>query len=144
MKFKIIIDSCCHIPDAHIKGRANKGNAACGILYIDESGNEYEDSRFLGEMTVPEAEFNGLIHALDNATNYTRGEVEVWMDSELVVKWMTGKYRMRKEHIKPLYDKAKTYEMRYKKVEYFHHPRSSTLAQRADNLANKEFRKHIQ
>jgi|SRR3989344_693143 len=31
-KTKIIVDSCCHVPNAHIKGRSNKGKSACGVL----------------------------------------------------------------------------------------------------------------
>ncbi len=144
MTFKIIVDSCCKIPNAHIKGRRGRGKSACGVLFIDEAGNEHEYSKFLGEMTVPQAEFSGLIYALDKATEHTRREVEVWMDSELVIKWMTGEYRMRKDHIKPLYDKAKSFELRYKKVEYFHHPRTADLAKRVDILANQEYEKNIQ
>ena len=141
-KAKIIVDACCHIPEAHIKGRSNRGKSACGVLIIDEKGNEYEFKKYLGEMTAPEAEFKGLIFALDQATGIVRYDIEVWMDSELVVKWMTKKYRMKKEHIRPLFDEAKKYEQRFQSVEYFHHPSNSRLAKRVNSLANQAYREH--
>lgn len=143
MKSKIIVDACCHVPDAHLKGRAIRGNSACGVLIINEYGDEKEFSKFLGEMTPPEAEFNGLIFALDNGVDLTTGEIEVWMDNELVIKWMKKEYRMHKPHIRPLFDKAKQYENRYKSVEYFWHPEKSTFAQRVHKIASREYEKNI-
>lgn len=144
MKAKIIVDSCCHVPNAHVPGRTGRGKAACGVLVIDENGNEQVFSKYLGEMTAPEAEFNGLIFGLDQSTSVTRNDVEVWMDSELVVKWMRGEYRLKKKHIRPLFDKAKLFEQRYKSVEYFHHPRTATLASKADRIAEIEYSKIMQ
>ena len=139
---RIIIDACCKVPDANKPGRACRGKSTCGVLIIDEYGKEHERSCYLGEMTPPQAEFNGLVFALDIGTEYTRREIEIWMDSELVIKWMTGDYRLKKEHIKLLFDKAKQLEKRYKRIKYFHHGRGSQLAKRADRIAEDEFKKH--
>lgn len=139
-KAKIIIDACCIVSSAHLKGRPGRGKAACGVLIIDEKGNEYEFKKYLGEMTVPEAEFKGLIFALDQAPGIIRYDVEVWMDSELVIKWMTGKYRMKKEHIRPLFDEAKKFEARFQSIEYFHHSSNSRLAKRVDQLAHQAYK----
>ncbi|MFA4999216.1 MAG: ribonuclease HI family protein [Parcubacteria group bacterium] len=141
-KTKIYSDACCHVKDAHLPGRTGRGKAACGILIIDEKGNENEMSLYLGEMTVPEAEFNGLIFALEQATAITRYDIEVWMDSELVIKWMKGEYRLKKEHIRPLFDEAKKKEQRFKSVEYFHHTREAVNVKRVDSLAEAEYRKN--
>lgn len=141
-KVKIYTDAHCVIQDAHKPGRLGKGKASCGVLIVDEYGKEYEHSKYLGEMTVPEAEFNGLVFALDKAAEYTRGHVEVWMDSELVIKWMKKEYRLKKDHIKPLYDKAVGYERRYQSVEYFHHGRTTQNAKRVDKIAQAEYEKN--
>ena len=138
-KAKIIVDARSYIPDAHMRGRLNKGKSSCGVLVINERGDEFEFKKYLGEMTVPEAEFRGLIFALDQAVSISRYDVEVWMDSELVIKWMKGEYRMKKEHIRPLFDEAKKYEQRFKSVEYFHHLSTSILAKRAHKLAEKAY-----
>lgn len=141
-KTKVSVDACCHIPNAHLLGRSGKGKAACGVLIIDHKGQEHKFSSYLGEMTAPEAEFRGLIFALDQAVAITRFDIEVWMDSELVINWMTGKYRMKKEHIRPLFDKAKKYAQRFNSVEYFHHSRNSSLAKKADKIAEEEYNKY--
>lgn len=82
------------------------------------------------------------IFALERASEFCRGEVEIWTDSELIVKHMSGDYALRKPHTKELFDKVKTLEPRYSNVKYFYHPRTCSLAKKADKLANEEFRKH--
>jgi ribonuclease HI len=138
-KMIITADACCKIPNANIKGRIGRGKSACGVVIIDEYGNENLFKKYLGEMTVPEAEFRALIYALDCASAIGRRDVEIWMDSELVIKWMNGEYRMKKEHIRPLFDEAKKNSQRFKSVSFFHHPRSTELAKKADALANEAF-----
>jgi ribonuclease HI len=141
-KAKVIVDACCHKPNSNVSGSSGRGKCACGVLILDERGNEFEFSKYLGEMTPPEAEFNGLVFALDQAAGVTRFDIEVLMDSELVVNWMTGSYRMRKEHIRPLFDQAKKNEQRFRSVEYSHHSRSTPLGMRADKLADVEYKKY--
>jgi len=138
---KIYTDACCKIPNANEKGRLGKGKSTCGIIILSNN-EEHLFSKCLGEMTVPEAEFNGLIFALDKASNFTREEIEVWMDSELVVKWMNGDYRMKKDHIKPLFDEAKKFSNRFKSVKYFHHSREQEYAKKADKLADEEYKRN--
>jgi len=137
---KIIVDACVKVPDAHKKGRLGKGKAACGVIIVDEKGEETTFKKYLGEMTVPEAEFRALIFALDQAVSIVRFDIEVRMDSELVINWMNGIYRMRKEHIRPLFDEAKKLTQRYKSVEFNHHSRESVYAKRVDKLADEAFK----
>ncbi len=137
MKTKVVVDATCQIENAHIKGRSSKGDSACGVLIVDEKGKEYQYSRYLGQMTVPEAEFNGLIYALEQVSQLTNQEIEVFMDSQLVIRWLTGEYRIKKSHIKPLFSKVKELERRFKKVSYFHHSRETELGKRVDWLARK-------
>ncbi len=143
MKIKVIVDATCQIENAHIKGRTSKGKSACGILIIDEKENEYQFGRYLGQMTVPEAEFNGLIFALEQTSQLTNDKIEVYMDSQLVVRWLTGEYRIKKSHIKPLFAKVKELEKRFKKVSYFHHSRETEWGRRVDWLARRELLKNF-
>ena len=65
------------------------------------------------------------------------------MDSELVVRQLNGDYGIKSDNMKPLYDQVKNLERRFLKgVRYFHHPRTTKLAKRADQLAELEYRKH--
>lgn len=141
---KIIVDACCFIGNAHLKGRSGRGKTSCGILIIDSEGKEYERAKYLGEMTVPQGEFEALIFGIDVASGILRRDqhVEIWMDSELVVQWMNKRYRLKKEHIRPLYDRAYELAQRFDSIQYFHHSRDSELAKRADRLAHLEYEKH--
>src|ERR1035437_9376101 len=141
-KTTVIVDACCHVANAHLPGRVGRGYCSCGVLIIDAYGQEVEHAKYLDEMTVPEAEFHGLIYALDKASECTRQEIEVWMDSELVIKWMKKEYRLRKDHIKPLYDKAEALSRRFQAVQYFHHNRDAVNAKRAHKIAEAEYNKH--
>jgi len=144
-KLKIVCDATCHIAEAHLSGRAKKGKSACGILFLDEYGNIVEElSFYLGELTPPQAEYSGLIKALDEAAAFCRGKIEVWLDSEFVVRQLNGDYGIKSENMKPLYDQVKILEKRFLGgVFYFHHPRTATYAKQAHKLANKELNEKL-
>lgn len=140
MKLKLITDAVCRVKNAHLKGRESTGIAACAAIIIDEMGKEHNFSKFLGKMTTPQAEFQGLIFGLERILSFYQNpneiEVEIFMDSQLVINWLNGIYRIKKTHIKPLFEKIKELEKQFKKVSYFHHSRELPLAQKADQLAN--------
>ena len=94
-------------------------------------------------MTVNEAEYNGLINALDKASSYCRDNLVVWLDSELVVRHLTGKYKLNAPNLKLLFDKVKSLEKRFKSVEYFHHNRENEIAVLADKVANETLDKNL-
>ena len=142
-KIIVITDACCKIPNANIPGRLNKGHSACGVILLDENNQTLgEYGKYLGEITVPQAEYQGLIFALDKAGEICRGEVEVWMDSEFVVRQLNGDYGIKSENMKPLYHEVKKLEQRFLGgIKYFHHPRTTPLARRANQIAENEYRK---
>lgn len=141
---RIYVDACCRIPNANVKGRIGFGKAACGVLIIDDKNAEYEYAKYLGDKTVPEAEFEGLIFALDKASEVLKRNqaVEVWMDSELVVKWMNKEFKLHQAHIKPLYDQATLLSQRFTSIKYYHHSRETEFAKKADKIADNEYKKH--
>jgi len=136
---KIISDATCRMPESRLA--YNKGKAAAGCIVVDPLGGILDQrAKYLGECTVPQAEYEGLIFALDVAVEFCRHNVEVWMDSELVIRHMTGDYCIRSEAIKILYDEVKRRELRFLgRVSYFHHTRGSFWARQADELANAEY-----
>jgi ribonuclease HI len=141
-RVKIISDACCRVPSDKVTGAMHgKGKSACGFVMLDEQNNVVaEKSKYLGELTPPQAEYEGLIFALDTAVEYCRQHIEVWMDSELVVKQMNGDYCIRSENVKLLFDEVKKLESRFlMPVKYFHHERGSFWARQADKLANEEY-----
>lgn len=141
-KIKIICDATCRMPDNRAIGYVYaKGKSACGFVVVDEQGTVLDQrSKYLGELTIPQAEYEGLIFALDGAVEFCRQDVDVWMDSELVVRQMLGDYCIRSDAVKLLYDEVRKRELRFLgKVSYFHHSRGSFWARQADELANAEY-----
>lgn len=142
----IIFDATCHIPEAHIKGRRKEGRSACGVLIITSRREEFQYKRYLGEMTPPVAEFKALIFALDKAAEVIKRneDIEVRGDSELVIKWMTGNFRLKKQHIKPLFDEAKKMESRFQtNIQYYYQPRNSKYGKIAHRLAQDAYEQFI-
>ena len=73
-------------------------------MATDEAGNPLaERSRYLGETTNNVAEYQGVLLALEVARELGATEVEVINDSELVARQIGGQYRVKQEHLKPLY-----------------------------------------
>ena len=62
-----------------------------------------ERSRYLGETTNNVAEYQGVLLALELAHELGASEVDVINDSELVARKIGGQYRVKQEHLKPLY-----------------------------------------
>jgi len=140
-KLIVVSDASCIVPRAHEPGRAGRGEAACGVVFLAEEKKLDsvigEKGKHLGEMTVPKAEYSGLIFALDCASEYCRGDLEVWLDSQLVIRHLNGTYKLKAKNLKPLFDKVRSMERRYDSVAYFHHARDNEIAKLADEIAGR-------
>ncbi len=72
--------------------RGNPGAAAYGFLLCDQEGKVIKKgARYLGRMTNNEAEYLGLLAAIEAAKQHGADELEIFMDSELVVNHVLGK-----------------------------------------------------
>lgn len=88
--------------------RGNPGPAGIGAILFAEEGQLLAiDAKYKGEITNNQAEYQGLILGLEMAINTGVNELEVYMDSELVVKQLNGEYKIKDEKIKPLATEAK-------------------------------------
>ena len=117
--------------------RGNPGPAAIGIVVQDSKRNILEIyKRKIGKATNNEAEYKALIKGLELALNYTNGLVVCYLDSELVQKQATKKYKVKAENIKPLFKRLKWTEGQFKKVEYKHVKRINKHQKKADKLVN--------
>jgi hypothetical protein len=82
----------------------NPGPSGAGGVIRDASGREVDRYRvFLGTMTNNRAEYEGLLEGLERLARLGGEEVEVFLDSELLVKQLTGAYRVRSPDLLPLY-----------------------------------------
>lgn len=97
----------------------------------------------IGPKTNNEAEYLAIIKALQRAEKYTRGEVVLHSDSELVVRQLKGEYKIKKPHLLELWKKAKKEEEKFKKVSYTPVPRENRDIAAVDMLVNKELDKRV-
>src|SRR5205085_1016435 len=88
--------------------RGNPGPAGAGAVIKDAGGKVlYELKQALGKTTNNVAEYKGLLLGLRKAQQLGAREVEVRADSELMIKQLKGKYAVKSEGLKPLFNEAK-------------------------------------
>lgn len=115
--------------------RGNPGLAAIGATVKDEQGTLLAAvSQRIGRVTNNQAEYRALIAALREALKLDAAGVQVFMDSELVVRQVTGRYRVKNPGLKPLYDEVKALQSRFSAFRINHVLRTRNAE--ADGLAN--------
>jgi ribonuclease HI len=115
--------------------RGNPGPAGAGVRIEDARGKRVsEAARYLGEATNNVAEYRALILGLELARELGASEVELRADSELVIRQMTGEYRVRNVRLQELHRQAQALEQAFRSVGYVHIRREQNRA--ADRLAN--------
>jgi len=88
--------------------RGNPGPAAIGVVVRDGSGEVLEEvGETIGEATNNVAEYKALLRGIELAAAQGAGEVELIGDSELVVRQVEGKYKVKNAGIKPLHAEVK-------------------------------------
>lgn len=97
-----------------------------------------ERAKFIGLATNNEAEYSGLLAALAAAKDEGADEIEVTMDSELVVRQMQGLYAVKSPRLIPLYKEARLRFMTFRKPVIVHARREHPVITRADALLNQE------
>ena len=118
--------------------RGNPGPGAIGFVIQTPRRRALETyKRKIGRCTNNEAEYKALIKGLELALNYTNNHVVCYLDSELVQKQATKKYKVKAENIKPLFEQLKWVEGQFKKVEYKHVKRDNKYQKKADKLVNE-------
>ena len=123
---------------AHVDGgaRGNPGPAGYGaVLRTPDGAVRAELSGFLGITTNNVAEYQGLLAALRWARDAGARELLVRADSELMVRQMLGKYKVRAPHLQPLHIEARRLASSLARFRIEHVPRAENKD--ADRLANK-------
>lgn len=116
--------------------RGNPGNAAIGIIMLEEGNVFYKCGEFIGKATNNQAEYSALIKALEVARSLSCGELTVYSDSLLMIQQLKGLYRVRSKNLMQLYYRVKALEESFKKVKYNYVYRENIYISRADKLVN--------
>lgn len=125
--------------------RGNPGPSASGYVIFDEQDNLIQDRGvYLGITTNNQAEYTALKLALENCLQLGASEVEVLMDSLLVVNQMKGIFKVKNRDLWPIHDAIMTMSKKLKHISYQHVPRElNKLADAAVNRAlDEELFKH--
>lgn len=121
--------------------RGNPGPAAAGVVIERLNGSPLARAAvYLGELTNNQAEYRALILGLRAVAAYKPEAVRVYMDSELVVRQMTGEYQVNNAALRPLYDEAQALARALPRVTFAHVPRGRNAE--ADALANAALDEH--
>jgi ribonuclease HI len=116
--------------------RGNPGPAAIGATIHDDKGKLLAAiSRRIGNMTNNQAEYLAVITALEKAVSLGARQVILMSDSELVIRQLQGRYRIRNAALMPLYQKVVQLLASLDKFTASSIPREQNAA--ADSLANK-------
>ena len=118
--------------------RGNPGPSAYAIVVTSSGRVVHEHSEFLGVHTNNYAEYRGLIAAINKAVELGAEEAEFVMDSQLVIKQMTGEYRVKNPDMAVLHADAESLASLIPKVSYRNVRRSEEFIPRADALLNAE------
>jgi len=99
--------------------RGNPGPAAYGYVLEAEDGTVLAaHGETIGIATNNVAEYSALIAGLEKARELAVDEVEVVSDSELMVKQMTGEYRVKNEALQELWSRASRIARGFRDISY--------------------------
>lgn len=122
--------------------RGNPGPSAYAVILVQENTIICEETGYLGEGTNNTAEYEAMIHGLRKAVTLTQGEVSCYSDSELVIRQLTGRYAIRKEHLQDLAKQVRALSTRFAQVSFTAVPREHPFIRRADQLCNQTLDEH--
>jgi ribonuclease HI/probable phosphoglycerate mutase len=116
--------------------RGNPGQAGAGAVLLTEQGDELATRAvYLGTCTNNVAEYKALLIGLEEALLLGCTELAVALDSELIVRQIQGRYKVKNEVLLPLFQQVRERLARFSKWSITHVPRAQNA--RADQLANQ-------
>jgi ribonuclease HI/pterin-4a-carbinolamine dehydratase len=117
--------------------RGNPGPSASGFVILDMEDNVLVDKGvYLGVTTNNQAEYTSLKLALEEALKMGAREIQVYMDSLLVINQMKGIFKVKNRDLWPIHDAIKQLCTKFEHVSFSHVPREfNKLADAAVNRA---------
>lgn len=116
--------------------RGNPGPAASGAVLFDmEKAVIDEVSQYLGTATNNVAEYTAIIIGLQLAQAHKVTDLSVYMDSELAVKQLNGKYKVKNAQLAKLWVQVRELAQTFERVTFSHVRREQNTE--SDALVNK-------
>ena len=118
--------------------RGNPGPAAIGAVVLDPATDPptllATVSECIGVATNNVAEYRAVIAGLAAARSVGSRALSLRADSLLVIRQLEGAYRVKKAHLRPLYEEARALLGAFDEVDLAHVPREQNVE--ADALVN--------
>lgn len=120
--------------------RGNPGPASYGFTVSDEKGKLIcQQGRYIGTATNNVAEYRAVLESLTLVNKMFAQDrplnIELFLDSKLVAEQLSGRFRVKKEHLKEIIEKIKKLAFQAGSIVYTQVPRSKNML--ADKLANQ-------
>ena len=116
--------------------RGNPGPASLGVYIVDKDDQVYaEIAEPLGEQTNNFAEYAAVVKGLQTALDHQATHIVLKSDSQLLIRQLTGMYRVKKPTLIPLFDECQKLLKQFKNFDLQHIPREKNT--KADGLANE-------
>lgn len=127
--YKLFFDGAC---------KKNPGPGSYGFVIYTPSKDKITGYKKLeGTVTNNIAEYNGLLNGMKKALELGIKNIEIYGDSQLVIKQMKGEFKVKNKNLMIIYNNIKEYEKSFEKITYFQVERE--LNSVADSLANLAF-----
>jgi ribonuclease HI len=121
----------------HIDGasRGNPGKAAYAVVLARPGQPVVEEADTIGTASNNVAEYTALVEGLSLAHELGVKALQVYSDSELMVKQMNGEYKVKNDDLRALYEEACNLRRQFDKVTITHVRREQN--KRADLIGNE-------
>ena len=121
--------------------RGNPGPSGIGVVIADGTGKNISlHKKYIGEATNNVAEYKALILALAEAHKIAADDLQINMDSELIVRQMQGRYKIKEPTLKVLAGEVLVLIKNFKSVSFNHVRREQNKL--ADKLVNEAIDEH--
>ena len=118
--------------------RGNPGPASIAFKIQDANGKVLKKfSKYIGVRTNNQAEYEALLSALRAASQLTDLEIEVYGDSELLIKQLNMEYKVKNPDLKVLWLKAQGLKRSFLNITFNHLSRTDVNIYEVDMLANQ-------
>ncbi|MBI2336782.1 MAG: ribonuclease HI family protein [Deltaproteobacteria bacterium] len=117
--------------------RGNPGLGGAGAVLKDKTGKTLEEiTYFVGQaVTNNVAEYTALLVGLEKALELETTEIDIFMDSELVVRQIKGEYQVKNEKLLEIFVQVQRLLKKFSSYKIQHIPREKN--KEADRLSNQ-------
>ncbi len=120
--------------DGGSRGNPGPSAAGCVLLTMDDSVVK-KDSKYLGLTTNNQAEYLALELGMEAALELGVKQLDVYMDSLLVVNQMKGLFKVKNRDLWPIHQSIKELAKKFQKISFNHVPREMNKI--ADGMVNE-------